>query len=389
MKSSRAAIAVLLFGFACSPGQGSNREQSGGSEAAGGGSSGNATEGGTNGQGGGSGGQRTTGGTSGEMGTTGTGGIAATGGTGRAGGTGGVVQTGGGGGTIVNPVGCPVAIPASGLKLRLVASEMTTVEGQSLTAWVDPTSKISATQQVANRRPTVRLNALNGKTVVRFDGEDDFLSFTFPVTGKDKLSVVTVARTWRYDRGGENNDCDFDKDGITDIGRELNCSGTDQTFLAWNEGSGAFKSSGIFLGLGQTESTFRFGTGRAYRFYKTPFVLEKPVNDSFVWTAAVMDGVARTFYINNAVPRGRTNYRDTELFELRTRADQNEAGATQSNWTGAVGDTESTAWLGRGRFDQSTSFWPGEMAELLVYESALSTEDRAQLSRYVKCAYGL
>lgn len=305
---------------------------------------------------------------------------------GQAGSAGGSTAMGGQGGPAE---GCPSAAPTVGLKARFVASAQTTLQGQNVATWTDQVSNIEAVQADATRRPSVRSNALLGKPVIRFDGDNDFLSFTFPVTGKDKLSVVTIGRTWQLQRGAENADCDFDKDGTTDVGRELNCSGTDQTFLTWNEGSDDFKSTGIFLGLGQHEATFRFGTGRDYRFFKTPFVLEKPINDAFVWSAAILDGVWRTLYVNNQIPRGRANYRDAALHELRTRADQNGQGVMQAGWTGAVGDTESTAWIGRGRFEAASSFWAGEIAEMLIYEVALSDADRMQLARYVKCTYGL
>lgn len=388
MKFGNVTLMVFLFTAACSSG-GKEPANRNGSDGDGGAASGAAGSNPTGGQGGNvNGGQG--GNVNGGQGGNVNGGQQASGGSGGIavsnGGGGGSAQTGGQAGGSEN---CSAAAPTSNLKLRFVASAQTMLDGQNVAAWRDQVSQVQATQADASRRPSVRNNAINGKAVIRFDGENDFLSFVFPVTGKDKMSVVTIGRTWQFQRGGENADCDFDKDGITDIGRELNCSGTDQTFLTWNEGGGGFKSTGIFLGLGQQEATFRFGNGRDYRFFKTPFVLDKPVNDAFVWSAAVMDGVWRTLYINNEIPRGRTNYRDAALHELRTRADQNAQGATQAGWTGAIGDTESTAWLGRGRFGENTSFWAGEIAELLIYEAALSDADRAQVGRYVKCTYGL
>ena len=375
MKIGSVTLTLFLFTAACSSGgnEPANRNGQGGNGGAASGGAGNNPAGGQGGNvNGGRGGQQASGGAGGLAGSNG--------------GMGGSAQMGGQAG---ESGGCPAAAPTSNLKLRFVASAQTMLDGQNVSAWSDQVSQVQATQADASRRPSVRNNAINGKAVIRFDGENDFLQFVFPVTGKDKMSVVTIGRTWQFQRGGENADCDFDKDGITDIGRELNCSGTDQTFLTWNEGGGGFKSTGIFLGLGQQEATFRFGNGRDYRFFKTPFVLDKPVNDAFVWSAAVMDGLWRTLYINNEIPRGRTNYRDAALHELRTRADQNAQGATQAGWTGAIGDTESTAWLGRGRFGENTSFWAGEIAELLIYEAALSDADRAQVGRYVKCTYGL
>ncbi len=375
--NARYLTLMFLFAAACSTGgrdRGNDSSDAGGDAGSGGGGGGDAPLGGSGGNpangDGGRGGQ--TGGAAAA-----TDGSTATGGSTVLGGQGGATE------------GCPAAAPTSGLKVRFLASAQTMLQDQNVAAWTDQISNLQAGQADATRRPSVRSNALNGKPVIRFDGDNDFLSFQFPVTGRDKMSVVTIGRTWQFERGSENADCDFDKDGLTDVGRELNCSGTDQTYLAWNEGSNAFKSAGIFLALGQREATFRFGTGRDYQFFKTPFVLEKPIHDAFVWSAAVLDGVWRTLYVNNQIPRGRSNYRDAALHELRARADQNGQGVMQAGWTGAVGDTEPTAWIGRGRFNVNTSFWAGEVAELLIYDIALSEAERTQLGRYVKCAYGL
>lgn len=380
--NARYVTLMLFITAACSSGGEDNKPDSGGNSGSGGTGGGDITQAGRGGNLAQSEG--------GQGGSSAGGAVAGAGGSrlamGGAGGAGGVTALGGQAGA---SEGCPVAAPTSGLKLRFLASAQTMLADQSVAAWTDQVSNIVAAQADATRRPSVRSNALNGKPVIRFDGDNDFLSFVFPVTGKDKMSVVTIGRTWQFQRGSENADCDFDKDGLTDVGRELNCSGTDQTFLAWNEGGNAFKSTGIFLGLGQQEATFRFGTGRDYQYFKTPFILEKPINDAFVWSAAVLDGVWRTLYVNNQIPRGRSNYRDAALHELRTRADQNGQGAMQAGWTGVVGDTEPTAWMGRGRFNVNTSFWAGEVAEMLIYEVALSEAERAQLGRYVKCTYGL
>ena len=95
----------------------------------------------------------------------------------------------------------------------------------NVAAWTDQVSQVQATQGSTARQPTLRSNALNGKPVVRFDGDDDFLSFTYPLTGKHKMSVVTISRTWALQPASPNDVCG------TQIGKELNCSGTDQTFL--------------------------------------------------------------------------------------------------------------------------------------------------------------
>lgn len=285
---------------------------------------------------------------------------------------------------------CP-APPPAGLKVRLVASLGTSSVGDGVSTWLDHSlaANPAATQREAERRPILLPAAVHGKAALHFDGNDDFLELPFAVNGRDHMTVAAVSRTWAYQRGSENTDCDFDKDGVSDIGRELNCSGTDQNVVTWNEGAGKFAQLGIFLGVGQREVTFRFGTGQSYQFFKTPYILEKPIDDAFVGWVAVLNGMERQFYLNGSIPKGRLNYRDSDLVSLTARADHDESGTIHRDWPAAVADTEASAWIGRGRFGADTSYWAGDLAELLIYETALNDSARALLRQYMNCAYGV
>lgn len=250
-------------------------------------------------------------------------------------------------------------------------------------------SNPAATQQESQRRPSVKLGALNGSPVIHFDGEDDYLRLPFEVTGRDQMTIAAVSRTWTFQNGSPNHDCDFNGDGLTDVGRELNCSGTDQDLITWPEQGGQFSATGVFYGVGQTEATFRFGTGQQYRRYKTPFVLTEPPGERFVWSAGVMNGAARRFFLNGVTPNGRLDYRDDIVEKLETSAQQTYGGSPRPDWPVAVTGTEGTANIGRGRFQASSSFWAGDLAELLIYDTALVDADLAGLGAYVACSYGL
>lgn len=190
-----------------------------------------------------------------------------------------------------------------------------------------------AEQGDSQRRPEWREDALAGGPVVRLDGHDDFLRLALPV------------------------------------------GGTDQSLLCWTEEGNAFTEQGIFFGVGQHEATFRFGTGDAYPHYKTPFVLEHPNDDRFVFALALLDGQERSLFINGEVPRGRTSYESDELIELHARAE------------GEAVRAEPVAWIGKGRFEAPTSFWAGELAELFVYDASLDESERQSLEAYVTCRY--
>jgi hypothetical protein len=254
--------------------------------------------------------------------------------------------------------------------VRLSAAHGITGENGRVASWENLIAGgPSASQGDGGRQPELVTNALNGAPAVKLDGEDDYLMFDFPVGGKTELTLSAVARTWEYQQASPNADCG------DAIGRELNCSGTDQSLLCWNEEGGQFAEQGVFFAVGQREATFRFGTGESYAHYKTPFVLEHPNDDRFVWSLGLLDGNERTLFLNGEVPRGRENYNSNELIELRTSANGGSIRA------------ESTAWIGKGRFNPPTSFWAGEVAELFVYDVALNESERTQLQSYVLCSY--
>ncbi len=286
---------------------------------------------------------------------------------------------------------CADGPPAAGLKVRLSAASGVSLEGDSVSAWADQSglTNPAATQGDGARRPTVNAGALNGRPVIHFDGEDDYLELPFPVNGLDHMTIAAVSRTWIFQSGSPNNDCDSDKDGLTDIGRELNCSGTDQSLITWPEGNAQFAETGVFYGLGQTEATFRFGTGKDYLHYKTPFVLLNPPGDAFVWSAAVMNGPLRRFYLNGTIPTGRLDYRDDTTALLETTALRDESDRPQPDAPAAIARAEPVAHIGRGRFQAATSFWAGDLAELLIYDTALSDSELSALGAYIECAYGL
>ncbi len=286
---------------------------------------------------------------------------------------------------------CPDDPPMKGLKVRLSAAAGIALQGDAVSAWADTSGQNNpaANQADEGRRPTVQAGALGGRPVVHFDGDDDYLNLPFPVNGLDQMTIASVSRTWALQNGSPNNDCDFNQDGLTDVGRELNCSGTDQDLITWPETAGHFDATGIFYAVGQSEVTFRFGTGQEYNHYKTPFVLTQPPQDAFVWGAAVMAGASRRFYLNGVTPSGRLDYRDDIVERLETSAQQRYGGDARPDWPVVVHNAEATAHIGRGRFEPASSFWAGDLAELLIYDAALSAEELSALGAYVRCTYGL
>ncbi len=101
------------------------------------------------------------------------------------------------------------------------------------------------------------------------------------------------------------------------------------------------------------------------------------------------DGAARRFFLNGVTPSGRLDYRDDIVEKLETTSQQTYGGSPRPDWPVAVRGTEGTANIGRGRFQPSSSFWAGDLAELLIYDTALVDVELAGLGAYVACSYGL
>lgn len=62
--------------------------------------------------------------------------------------------------------------------------------------WNDQSGQVNnATEASAGRRPIYTTNVLNGKPILRFDGSDDRLLFTAPLTGTTQTHFVVVKNT--------------------------------------------------------------------------------------------------------------------------------------------------------------------------------------------------
>ncbi len=256
-------------------------------------------------------------------------------------------------------------LPKRGLELRFVASEGVELEGGGVKAWRDTSGANNAVadQSEAGRRPTVRANAIAGHPVVRFDGRDDFLTFTRNLVGRTHMTIVAIASTWEFQPSNPNPGCGGDDK------QELNCSGTDQSILMFPEPG--FVSGGVIVGAGQKEVNMRFGTGAQYGGYKAVHVRPQSIGAAYTWTTALLDGPKRRLYVEG----------------LRF---PNESFEPTASGDGAIQKTEGFGWIGRGRFGENErTFWSGDLAELVMYDTTLTGAELTALDEYVKCTYFL
>ena len=67
---------------------------------------------------------------------------------------------------------------AAGASFHYDARWLSLTDGTGVQTWTDLAGSNDATQATSTNRPTFKTNILNGNPIVRFDGTDDFVSFT-------------------------------------------------------------------------------------------------------------------------------------------------------------------------------------------------------------------
>ena len=95
------------------------------------------------------------------------------------------------------------AIPTAGLQLWLKADEGVTLNGSTVSSWIDQSGNgNNALQSTTNRQPLLVNNALNDKPVLHFDGINDRLA----LTGSTTMSQISLFLVFKIDSGLVGND---------------------------------------------------------------------------------------------------------------------------------------------------------------------------------------
>jgi concanavalin A-like lectin/glucanase superfamily protein len=230
------------------------------------------------------------------------------------------------------------SVPSSGLKLWLKADAGVTSSGGSVSRWADQSgSGTDATQATASSQPSLIANAVNGRPGLRFDGVDDFLNFTLPVNGLTGMSMFMVSSN------------SSDRNGGT-VSRAENAP------LFWGETS---SWGTVYLSPFQTNVKFRFGTGQTNNW------------PSYTRPASIGSAFSRTSAIHNG---------STDILYVDGQEVLREGGKLSS-----IAKVKDTATVGRGFWDNT--YFPGTIAEVLVYNRALSDSERQGLDQYLQGRY--
>ena len=216
------------------------------------------------------------------------------------------------------------SISTTDLKVWFKADSLTTLsDGDVVTTWSESSGNgTDATQSTTSKKPVYKTAILGGKPVVRFDGTDDFLSTTNVAIQSHCTVFVVASQT----NSGTSNPFFFEhsanansNDGFYAMG-----SNASSLFKVRRTGHHAYDSDGNWFGF----RSFAIG--------------------AFVYDGALVtrkNGVA----IASSVAGGST-----------------------------VSDSSTTAGLFLGSRNGASLFFEGDLAELAIYNDALTT-DQIQL----------
>ena len=240
----------------------------------------------------------------------------------------------------------PLSIPGLKVWLKADASTFQTVAGVAAVADADPVGEWkdqsgganNATQATAGFRPTLRTNVQNGRPVVRADGSDDVLSLGTNVPAlaiNGDLTVLAVIR----------------KTTVSVYGAFLGyqaAAGTNNSYEVRYDNADPAKLELVHADAAGAE-TFTSTTNLT--------------NNTWYLLEVVRNGTAISFFVN------------------RVAAGTGTATKTPTSTAGSVGAV----------FDRGTSsiFFPGDLAELLLYGAALSAGDRTKVETYLNSRWGV
>lgn len=272
---------------------------------------------------------------------------------------------------VINPYAFKKAfVPTdiSGLKLWLDASvglfdatsggSAVTTDGSSVARWEDQSGNgVHATQATSANRPVLKTAIKNSKNVLRFDGSNDFLeNVSTAFQGLTDLTMVTVSAP----NININSETFYGIAGIafttnarvmmhyggTSVG--IAGEGTDPryTWLCVFSGSNAEREASAFE-TNINSGTFSLGLG------------------TYTTTGTEL------FY--NGTSRGLNNAAQTGTFS-------SIIGPTPTNVDFRVGQRFGTSW---------GSHLNGDVAEVLIYDSVLTTAQRQDVETYLNDKYAI
>lgn len=227
-----------------------------------------------------------------------------------------------------------------GIQLWLDASQITGLtDGDTVATWSDESGESNdATQSTSSYQPTYQTNELNGEPIVRFDGTDDYLDLGTQINNLSNYTVFIVHKM-------------------------ISTSG-DQVLLGSTDSAGNNKNSMFFFGYHPSLwGGFGDGVGATVSSYNS---ISASTN-SIIATQKYTTGNS---YVNG--------YKDG-VESART--------VILSNATSILTTTYSVAV---GRYGGYAGYYANaDIAEIIVYDTALSDTDREKVEEYLADKYDI
>lgn len=233
-------------------------------------------------------------------------------------------------------------IPTDGLNLWLLSDTGVERDGDNVEYWEDQSGTDShAEQYEPDMQPVYVANAVNGKPAIQFDGVDDYLSF-FLIDILNDYTEMTIAIVT----------------ACTDENAATGSSQAERAAIFWNETA---SWGTVYISPYQKTISWRFGTTQVgnRQIYTRPV----PIGDAFSLTITKKIEDTDYLYINGELADEKTG----KLPALAAMQDEGN--------------------LGRGY--NNNTFWPGMIAEVIVYLRALTDDEQETIESYLITKYGL
>jgi hypothetical protein len=177
--------------------------------------------------------------------------------------------------------------------------------------------------------------AVNGFPAVRFDGTDDYLETRLPINGFSGMTVFLVSAN------SEN---------------KMYVNSGESASIYWEQSAPWGK---VYLSPFQERIAFRFGTTEPenHPVFKRP----ASIGSRFSLTTIVKDGEAESLFVDGTL-----------------------ALATQGKRP-VIAGIRDTCWIGRG--STMVPYFPGAVAEVVVYQRALPQDERELVESYLRKKY--
>lgn len=242
--------------------------------------------------------------------------------------------------------------PAAGYKLWLDAADTSTITSSSgaVSQWTDKSANAyTFTQSTATNKPTTGANTINSKNVITFDGTND------------TLVSSAAASVWKFLNYGTST--------VFIVGKKTGGDGNNRVYYGTNTaGSSSVVGMYFYINTGQTYSMFVTNGNSGQYVVRTS------------GTSATASGNGEILI--NTVDTSLAYYDRWKFYQNNGTAEApNDLGYDAANNSNPT----STLYLGSVSF----GYFYGQIGEIIIYDSILSTTDREKTRNYLNAKWAI